>query len=212
MVPRLLVLLAVASGVLDVVCVTHLGGFFASVITGNLVQVGRALAAGDLRALAGGAVAVGGYAVGVGAGSHALRRAGPGWRPRSTAVATAEAALLVVVAAGWLAAGARPGYGAGLVLLGIAAAASGTQTALTLSVGVPGASTTYFTGSLTDAVRRVLAGPRRFAATRGGLGRLAGLLAGAALGGMLLEVAPAWAPAPAAALVGLVSLVALRRM
>lgn len=210
--PRLLVLLAVASGVLDVVCVARLGGFFASVITGNLVQVGRALAAGDLRALAAGAVAVGGYAAGVGAGSLALRRTGQGWRRRTTAVATAEAALLVVVAAGWLATGARPGYGAGLVLLGLAAAASGTQTALTLSVGVPGASTTYFTGSLTDAVRRVLAGPRRFAAVRGGLGRLAGLLAGAALGGVLLKVAPAWAPVPAAALMVAVSLIALRRM
>ncbi|MGY0003985.1 DUF1275 family protein [Micromonospora sp. I033] len=148
--PRLLVLLAVASGVLDVVCVTRLGGFFASVITGNLVQVGRALAAADLRALAGGAVAVGGYAAGVGAGSQALHRAGQGWRRRTTAVATAEAALLVVVAAGWLATGARPGYGIGLVLL-----------------------------------------------------------AGAALGGVLLKVAPAWAPAPAAALVVAVAVVAL---
>ncbi|MEU2168174.1 hypothetical protein ACH47V_16655 [Micromonospora chersina] len=41
---------------------------------------------------------------------------------------------------------------------------------------------------------------------------MAGLLDGAALGGVLLEVAPAWAPAPAAALVGLISVVALRRM
>ncbi|MGR6319815.1 YoaK family protein [Micromonospora soli] len=207
---RLLVVLAVASGVLDVVCVTRLGGFFASVITGNLVQVGRALAAGEIRAVLGGAVAVGGYAAGVAGGSLALRRAAQGWRRRTAAVATAEVALLVVVTAGWLATDARPGYPAGLALLGAAAAASGTQSALTLGAGMPGASTTYLTGSLTDVVRHALLDPHRVAAIRGGLSRLIGLLAGAACGAVLLRVAPGWAPAPAAVLVAAVLAVVLR--
>lgn len=206
---RLLVVLAVASGVLDVVCVTRLGGFFASVITGNLVQVGRAVAAGELRAVAGGAVAVGGYAAGVAGGSLALHAVASGWGRRTAMVAAAEVALLVAVAVGWLATDAHPGYPSGLVLLGAAAAASGTQTALTLNAGVPGASTTYLTGSLTDVVRHGLLDPHRFAATRGGLARLGGLLAGAALGGLLLRVAPDWAPAPAALLVAAVVLAVL---
>ncbi|MFE9689543.1 DUF1275 family protein [Micromonospora sp. NPDC005806] len=207
---RLLVALAVASGVLDVVCVTRLGGFFASVITGNLVQAGRALADGEIRAVLGGAVAVGGYAAGVAGGSLALRRAARGWRRRAATVAAAEVALLAVVTVGWLATGARPGYGAGLALLGAAAAASGTQSALTLGAGMPGASTTYLTGSLTEVVRQALLDPHRVGAVRGGLTRLAGLLAGAAFGAVLLRVVPDWAPAPAAALVAVVLAAVLR--
>jgi uncharacterized membrane protein YoaK (UPF0700 family) len=42
-VARLLVGLAAAAGCLDAVCMTRLGGVFASVITGNLVQLGRGL-------------------------------------------------------------------------------------------------------------------------------------------------------------------------
>lgn len=200
-VTRLLVVLAAASGCLDVVCVTRLGGFFASVITGNLVQFGHAVASVDARLLAGGAVAVGGYALGVAAGTVPLRRAAPGWGHRTGTVAAAEALLLVGVAAGWLGAGARPGYGGRLALLGVASVASGVQTAVTLSAGVRGASTTYLTGSLTDVVRGVVLDPHRFVAGTGGLSRLAGLLCGAVLGAWLLRVAPAWALAPAAALV-----------
>lgn len=200
-VTRLLVVLAAASGCLDVVCVTRLGGFFASVITGNLVQFGRALASVDGRLLAGGAAAVGGYALGVAAGTAPLRGVAPGWGRRTGAVATAEALLLVAVAAGWLGTGARPGYGGRLALLGVASVASGVQSAVTVSAGVRGASTTYLTGSLTDVVRGVVIDPHRFAAGSGGLSRLAGLLCGAVLGAWLLRVAPAWALALAAALV-----------
>ena len=198
---RLLVVLAAASGCLDVVCVTRLGGFFASVITGNLVQFGHALASADARLLAGGATAVGGYAVGVAAGTVPLRRAAPGWGRRTAAVAAVEGLLLLGVAAGWLGAGAHPGYGGRLALLGTASVASGVQTAVTVSAGLRGASTTYLTGSLTDLVRGVVLDPHRFTAGTGGLSRLAGLVCGAVLGAWLLRAAPAWALAPAAALV-----------
>jgi uncharacterized membrane protein YoaK (UPF0700 family) len=72
----LLVVLAGASGCLDVVCVTRLGGLFASVITGNLVQFGHAVVATDARMAVGGVTAVGGYAVGVAGGTMPLRRVG----------------------------------------------------------------------------------------------------------------------------------------
>jgi uncharacterized membrane protein YoaK (UPF0700 family) len=44
---RLLAVLTAAAGCVDAVCVTRLGGVFASVITGNLVQLGRAIATAD---------------------------------------------------------------------------------------------------------------------------------------------------------------------
>jgi uncharacterized membrane protein YoaK (UPF0700 family) len=204
----LLVVLAAASGCLDVVCLTRFGGFFASVITGNLVQFGLAVATVRAGLLAGGAAAVGGYAVGVAGGTLPLRRVGPGWRRRTGAVVAGEAVLLVGVAAGWLASGARPGYIGRLVLLGAASAASGVQSVVTISSGVRGASTTYLTGSLTEVVRGVVLDPHRFAAGAGGLSRLLGLLGGAVLGAVTLRVAPGWAPALAAALVVAVVLVA----
>jgi uncharacterized membrane protein YoaK (UPF0700 family) len=47
LVGRLLTVFAAAAGCLDIVCVTRLGGPFASVITGNLVQLGRGIATVD---------------------------------------------------------------------------------------------------------------------------------------------------------------------
>lgn len=198
---RLLVVMAAASGCLDVFCLTRLGGFFASVITGNLVQFGRGLGTADARLLAGGAAAVGGYALGVAGGSLPLRRVAPGWHGRTEMVAAAEAVLLIGVAAGWLRTAALPGYAGGLALLGAASAASGMQSAVTINTGVRAASTTYLTGSLTDVVRRVVLDSHRFAAGAGAISRLLGLLGGAMLGALTLRVAPLWAPALAAALV-----------
>ncbi len=196
----LLVALAAASGCLDVICLTRLNGYFASVITGNLVHFGQALATAETRALAGAVVAVGGYAVGVAAATVPLRHTPPGWNRRTAVVTSAEAVLLLGFTAGWLACSARPGYGFGLVLLAMAAVSSGIQSVITVAAGIRGASTTYLTGSLTELVRRRVLDPHRFADV-GGVGRLAGLVVGAALGTVVLRTAPTWASVPAAVLV-----------
>ncbi|MGW3786086.1 YoaK family protein [Micromonospora chokoriensis] len=196
----LLVALAAASGCVDVICLTRLNGYFASVVTGNLVHFGHALATADTRSLAGAVVAVGGYAVGVAAATLPLRHTPPGWNRRTALVTGAEAVLLLGFTVGWLACGARPGYGFGLVLLGSAAVASGIQSVITVGAGVRGASTTYLTGSLTELVRRRVVDPHRLA-DLGGVGRLAGLVVGAVLGTVVLRTAPSWASAPAALLV-----------
>ncbi|MCW2643683.1 MAG: hypothetical protein JWP76_5989, partial [Dactylosporangium sp.] len=205
---RLLTVLAAAAGCLDAVCVTRLGGLFASVITGNLVLLGRAIAAVDGRLAVGATTAVGSYALGVAAGTVSLRRCEAGWRRRTSIVATAEVVLLSGVAAGWLATDAHPGPSSAPLLLGLAAAAMGVQSAVTISSGVRGASTTYLTGTLTSVVRTVTVDPYRFAAGAGGAARLAALLSGAAAGALVLRVAPSWAPALPAALVAAVVVVA----
>jgi uncharacterized membrane protein YoaK (UPF0700 family) len=204
----LLVGLAAAAGCLDAVCVTRLGGVFASVITGNLVQLGRAVAAVDGWMAAGATTAVGCYAAGVAVGTVGLRRCAAGWRRRASAVVAGEAVLLAGVAVGWLAADARPGRCTALLLLGAAAAAMGVQSVVTISSGVRGASTTYLTGTLTDMVRAVIADPHRFAAGKGGASRLVALLCGAIIGALALRVAPLWAPALSAALVAVVVIAA----
>ncbi|MER7459453.1 YoaK family protein [Micromonospora sp. NPDC126480] len=202
---RRLVVLAAAAGCLDVFCVTRLGGFFASVITGNVVQFGHALVAAEARLVLGGAVAVLAYTSGVAVATFSLRRVEAGWQGRTRRVLAAESLLLAGVAAGWWATNGHPGYAATLALLAGAAVASGVQSVVTISSGIRGASTTYLTGSLTGMVRNLVLDPHRFAAGAGGAARLLGLLAGAVLGAAALRVAPRWTPVLAAALVAVVA-------
>jgi uncharacterized membrane protein YoaK (UPF0700 family) len=206
---RLLAVLAAAAGCLDAVCVARLGGPFASVITGNLVQLGRGIAA-DGRLAARAAVAIAGYAVGVAAGSVGLRSDTTGWRRRTSLLGMVEFALLSGVAAGWLASGGQPDAYLILLLLVLAAAAMGVQSAVTVSTGVRGASTTYLTGTLTALVGSLTSAPRRVAGRGGGAVRLAALLCGATVGAFLLRVAPLWAPAVPAVLVGAALVAAAR--
>ncbi|MGC9665308.1 YoaK family protein [Planosporangium sp. 12N6] len=200
-VTRLLIVLTAASGCLDAVCVSRLGGLFASVITGNLIQLGRSITTTDARLATGAATAVGGYALGVAVGTAALGRCGAGWLRRTSVVAAVEVVLLAGVAAGWLATAAHPGRLAAPSLLATAAAAMGVQSALTVSSGGPGASTTYLTGTLTGVVRTLTVDPHRFAAGAGGGTRLAALLCGAIVGALVLRVAPSLALVPPTALV-----------
>jgi uncharacterized membrane protein YoaK (UPF0700 family) len=202
----LLAVLTAAAGSLDVFCLTRLNGLFASVITGNLVQLGRAIASTDAWFAVEAATTVGSYGLGVAAGTAALRRCAAGWRRRTTLLLTVEVVLLIGLVAGWLATDARPVGSASPLLLGLAAAAMGIQSAVTIASGVRGASTTYLTGTLTDAVRAVVGDPHRLAG--GAAGRLAALLFGACLGALVLRLAPAWAPVLAAALVAAVLLAA----
>ncbi|MDP4509681.1 YoaK family protein [Nonomuraea turcica] len=236
---RLLVVLAAAAGCLDAVCVMRLGGPFASVITGNLVQLGRGVATLDGALAAGATTAVAAYALGVAAASVGLGRVGlgrgglgrggagrgaVGWRRGACLIAVAELALLVCVCAGWLVTGGQPNATVAVLLLAPASAAMGVQSALTIGSGVPGASTTYLTGTLTSLVHAGTGTPLRRAAAgagtphgraaggagrllrraAGGLGRLAALLCGATVGALLLLVAPLWAPALSAVLVAVV--------
>jgi uncharacterized membrane protein YoaK (UPF0700 family) len=204
----LLVGLAAAAGCLDAVCVTRLGGVFASVVTGNLVQLGTAVAALDGGMAARASAAVGGYAVGVAVGTVGLYRCTAGWRRCTNVAVAAEAVLLTGVAAGWQASDGRPGRAAAMLLLAAAGVAMGAQSVVTANSGVPGASTTYLTGTFTSVVRSLITGPHRLAGGAGGASRLVALLCGAAAGALLLRIAPLWAPALSAALVTLVVIVA----
>ena len=123
-------------------------------------------------------------------------------------LAAAELALLLFVAAGWLATDGRPD-GISWLLLAAAAVAMGVQNVVTFSTGMRGASTTYLTGTLTRVVRTLVTDPHRFGSVAGGAGRLAALLCGAVVGGLLLWIAPLWAAVLPAVLVGAVVAVAV---
>jgi uncharacterized membrane protein YoaK (UPF0700 family) len=92
---RLLLVLAAAAGCVDVVAVSRLGGPFASVVTGNLIQLGRGLAIPNRQLAVSALTAVASYAVGVAIGTAMLRGSLPGWRFRTCVVASVELLLLV---------------------------------------------------------------------------------------------------------------------
>jgi uncharacterized membrane protein YoaK (UPF0700 family) len=191
---RLLVVLAAAAGGVDVMAVSRLGGPFASVVTGNLIQLGRSLAIPNRQLAASALTAVASYAVGVAIGTAMLRGSPPGWRFRTCVVASVELLLLVGVLVGWLIASGSPGTDQALFLLALAAAAMGLQSAATLSTGVPEASTTYMTGTFTSFIRAVTTDPHLIGAAGAGIARLLSLLAGAVIGALILEFAPSWTP------------------
>ena len=73
--------LTFASGAADVASFTRLGFVFTSVMTGNIVLWGLAAARGSLTLFSHTAVAIGGYIVGVAAGTwiaHGAKEAEPG--------------------------------------------------------------------------------------------------------------------------------------
>jgi uncharacterized membrane protein YoaK (UPF0700 family) len=197
---RLLLVLAAAAGSLDVLCVTRLGGPFSSVITGNLVQLGRGISAPDLPLAVNSVIAVAGYAVGVAAATVGLRGRRPGWYARTSVLAMSEVALIAGVVVGWLTTGGQPGGLATGVMLALAGGAMGVQSALTLSTGLRGVSTTYLTGTLTAVVQGAIASSGH-RSDRPGLVRLVALLLGAVAGGFVLRLAPPWTPVVPLALV-----------
>jgi len=221
--PQIMTLIAIAltfaSGAMDVTSFTRLGSVFTSVMTGNIVLFGLAVARGSLTLASHTVVSVAGYIAGVAAGTqiaYRVRTAGPGKAEEpdgasgsadavSLDVRWALAAELVLLAGftvGWEITGASPAGWAQFCLLAAAAAAMGVQSSAVKDMGLSEVSTTYLTGTLTGLVSSLVRpdqdtphGVRRF-------GVLVGLAAGAILSGLLIATAADGAPAlPLAALV-----------
>ncbi|MFZ0664857.1 MAG: YoaK family protein [Acidimicrobiales bacterium] len=182
--------LAIASGSLDVTAFLRLGGVFASIMTSNLVFVSLAAVEHDATLAKHCAAVLLSYIVGVGAGSTLARPSGRDSRlgsPRLSALVTAEAIVLAVCAAWWVAEAARPEGADQLTLLGAIAFAMGLQAAAARSLGDPEAGTTYMTGTLTVMVATAITGRRPDASA---VLAIAGILVGAAAGVGLLQTVP----------------------
>ena len=187
--------LTFGTGALDVTTLTHLGGVFASVMTGNFALTGLALAHSDAALLTHIAVALVGYVLGVAAGTRITGRRepeGPLWPRAVTAALAVEFVVLVILAVGWEATGAAPVGAAQLALLAAASAAMGLQGAAMRGLGVT-VTTTYLTGTLTGIVAAFTGAPRA-PIDRAAVAALAAAIGGAAVGDLLLETVPAAAP------------------
>jgi uncharacterized membrane protein YoaK (UPF0700 family) len=186
-------LLTFTSGGVDVVTLLVIGGAFTSVITGNLIFIGRAVGTSSLNPALHAIMAVLGYVAGVATGARLrqrLARRAPkaAWPRPATLVLVAEALILIAVNIGWICYDADPPGAATDVLLVAAALALGMQGAAARAIeGNP--STTYMTGALTALVETLATGRHRSVDASAAVGLLA-LVTGAACSAVLVEHAP----------------------
>ena len=187
--------LTFGTGALDVTTLTHLGGVFASVMTGNFALTGLALARSEGALLTHTAVGLAGYALGVVAGTWITGRresAGTLWPPSVTTTLAVQFGVLIGLGVGWEATGAAPTGVAQLALLTAAAAAMGLQGAAMRGLGVT-ITTTYLTGTLTGVIA-TLVGSRCARIDWPALAALSAAVGGAACGGLVLGTVPTALP------------------
>ena len=211
---HLIGLLAFASGSIDVVTLMVIGGSFTSVITGNLIFIGRAIGTQSLSPALHAIMAVAGYMAGVAVGSRlrqVLSRGAPQapWPRSATQVLAVEWVILAAVNVAWICYHAAPPPAAADVLLVLAALSLGMQGAAARSIkGNP--STTYMTGALTTLVEALSTGGHRTVDASIAVGLLC-LVAGAACSGVLVEHASRAALLPPLAALALVVVIMLGR-
>jgi uncharacterized membrane protein YoaK (UPF0700 family) len=202
----LVVVLALTAGSVDVASYLRLGKVFSSVITGNLALLGVSVGQRDTGLAVNAGLALAGYGIGVLAGGAFARvpeQDQPVWPHQVTVTLALELLLLAGFSGGWLAAGARPSGGPRLVLLLVAAAAMGMQSAAVRRLGPM--STTYLTSTLTGLLQ-ALATRRWPPEWQRSTGVLLAFVTGAVVGGLAALHAPA--AVPAAVLVPLAAVVA----
>jgi uncharacterized membrane protein YoaK (UPF0700 family) len=192
--------LTFGSGATDVACFTRLGGVFASVMTGNIVLGGLAVARGSVSLASHTAVSLAGYIAGViGATRIAYRlRSASGsksgeqggvWPGHVTWALRAELVLLAGFTVGWEVSGARPAGWAQFCLLATAAAAMGVQAGAARDMGLMEVTTTYLTGTLTGLVASLARPGHKTPHRVRRVGVVIGLAAGASLSGLLIAIA-----------------------
>jgi uncharacterized membrane protein YoaK (UPF0700 family) len=192
----LLVALTIATGSVEALSWLGLGKVFSAAMTGNMAllgfRVGGAEGPSALRLLA--ATVAFGIGAFLAARIVMRTRSSDGVWPRPATVSLAcgllvQAAFLVL----WAAVSGQPSSGNSDVLVALSAAAMGMQTATIFSLGVRADFTTAATATLAVLVGD-LAG---WSQTRGERRRLAAtllaLVAGAAVGGVLMDNARTWA-------------------
>jgi uncharacterized membrane protein YoaK (UPF0700 family) len=207
--------LAFASGATDLAAFTRLGGVFASVMTGNLVLLGLAVARASGSLAAHTAAAFAGYIAGAAAGSLVDARSGSKdelWPAAATECLVIEIVVLTVFTVGWELAGPHPAGAWQLCLLAAGALAMGVQSAAMRSLATP-VSTTYLTGTLTTAVAEIVKSGPRGSGVGVSVTVLAAAIAGAAAGGSVLAEAPAaWPVLPTGTVGAVITLAATRRV
>ena len=206
-----LIALTLLTGATDAIAFLSLGGVFTSVMTGNMVLMGVGIGRGELATITHTVVALGGYVVGAIAGGAVAGKPRPDdlpWPRVLTWCLFAEFGLYLLYSVIWWAAGSDPSSATRTALLCVLATALGLQSSAILRLGLPGFSTTYLTGTLTQ-VMSTLASNRNVRGVERAIGSLGALIVGALFGAAIVHWQPAVGPVVPLALIGSVLVVAL---
>jgi uncharacterized membrane protein YoaK (UPF0700 family) len=167
--PALLLILTVATGVVDAVSIIDLGRVFVANMTGNIVFIGFALAGAPGFSLAASLIALAGFLAGAGIGGWIVGRYGDHRGRLLRNSIAVEFALLAGAALTAAIAGSPLDVAARDLAVALAALALGIQNAAVRKLAVPDLTTTVLTMTLTGiaadlrsrnvavVVRRVLA-------------------------------------------------------
>jgi uncharacterized membrane protein YoaK (UPF0700 family) len=200
--------LAAANGATDVTSFVRLGGVFASVMTGNLVLFGLAVARQSGELFGHAVTALVGYVAGVTLGALICRGTGEEsvlWPRRVSATLAVELLVFAGFTIGWELVRGRATGVAQFALLAVAAIAMGLQSEAMRNVAAP-LSTTYLTGTLTGAVALLVTRGRRRGVNWLSVGVLGCAAVGAAAGAALIHAAPVTLPIlPVVAVAGVVA-------
>jgi uncharacterized membrane protein YoaK (UPF0700 family) len=156
-----LLALSLAAGIIDATSYLGLGRVFTANMTGNTVLLGVALARGTGGDAACATETLAGFGLGAACGVASTRTDGP-WPRRAAPAFAIEAAALAALLALWAVFGV---HSLRYWLIAVAGAAMGAQSAAVRSSDVGGVNTTYMTGTLLNAIARLVlrarTGPER---------------------------------------------------
>lgn len=204
--PPLMIVLTVATGVVDALAYLRLGHVFVANMTGNVVFLGFAAAGAGGLSVPGSLIALACFLPGGIAAGRLAGRTGDD-RRRQLRVATAvECALCAVAIPVAALAGQHPGAGSRYALIALMALAMGVQNATARRLAVADLTTTVLTLTLTGIAADSWVGGGTGARTARRFLAVAAMLLGAFAGALLLlQIAPVAPLALAAALLALVA-------
>lgn len=188
--PALLMVLTIATGVVDAVSILSLGRVFVANMTGNIVFIGFALANAPGFSLTASLIALAGFLAGAGAGGWGVNRYGAHRGQLLRNAVAGEFALLVAATAVAAIAGSPLGTAGRDFTVALAALALGIQNATVRKLAVPDLTTTVLTMTLTGIAADLRA--RKVAVVVRRVLSVLAMLIGAVVGALLvLHVNPA---------------------
>jgi uncharacterized membrane protein YoaK (UPF0700 family) len=181
--PRALVILTAATGVIDAVSYLGLGRVFSANMTGNVVLLGFGVAGTGGLPVVSPLIAAIAFLAGAGAGGLLASRA---TRPLRLALAI-EIALIVVTCALAAALDVQPNHASGDALVALLALAMGVRNSTVRKLGVPDLTTTVLTMTLTGLAADSPAAGGTGKGTARRVAAVAAMFAGALVGALLVE-------------------------
>ncbi len=147
----LIVVLAFVAGFVDALSIIGLGGVFASVMTGNTILLGLAIARAEPLSASLSAIAIAAYvgslAIGIGIAESSTKRPGTTWPPEATKIFLSEFLLLLGLAITGVFVRHASTSSQMDVLIALAAASMGMQSAGFYALGVSSVATTRLTST-----------------------------------------------------------------